>query len=220
MIRSHKKDVLGWLIAVVIMGAVGSMTSCRTPGSDDGRSGQQDTATTKAMDLIACFDSMKVKDLAATRGMENVRFYVATVGKGSLSVIATPVNLAGSHLPIKGRGDTLLLFKKVDGNRAIYDTPDRATAVRCISDVRTLFNLDPWCVDVSPRVLERILGVKGADAVGFREVGLSNGEWTFELVPVKLGNNSAVAVGTQWDIRIAALPCPNNCPYPGEYLHQ
>lgn len=220
MTRLHRKDVPAWLIAVVIMGAVASMTSCRTPGNGGGQTGPQDTATTKAMDFIACFESGNIEDMGATKNVESIRFYVATTGKGNLSVIATPVDGKGAHLPIKEGQDTLLLFKEVIGDRGSYEPLDRATAIRRVDEVKALFDLEAWSVDVSPSVLQQILAVKEAGAVGFREAGLSNGEWTFELVPVKLGNNSAVAVGSRRDIRIAALPCPSNCPYPGEYLHQ
>lgn len=219
MTPSGRKCAAGWLIGFLAIGAAIGVAVCYAALEQRQVPGTPPPAS-KTEEWMACFDAQTIGELTGATDMKEVRFYAATADKKHLTAIAVAVGEEGKHLPLANGKDMFLQFDKIDNGHTRMERPDEAKAKRVVLDLSDL-NLEPWSADLSPNILGNILQVKEANGIGLREVRLSDGDWSFELVPVLIQGHEAGAVGTQRDVWVAALPCPANCPWPAEhYLHR
>ncbi len=168
--------------------------------------------------FVAFFDEQTTGSLGQVPGTTQVRFYFAANAPGDQRAIMAPADANGRHVPESG-STKFRLYKSLSGSRANVDIMDETAAEALVKQSR-YGTSGPWSIDCPMPTLLRMLDVAQCNGVGVAKQILTDGSYTFQLVPVKLANGKATAVGGSGDA-VTGMPCPTYCAHPQDvYLHR
>ncbi len=168
---------------------------------------------------LAAFDAKQIGAMISVADAWGVRYYLAHNGS-SFSVLAGPITEDGAHAK-EASGELLFrMFKGFRGTETDMTLLNEAAAEAAVKAAAS-HGRAPWSIDVKTEILNRLLGVSGANGLGIVERNTTDGVASFELVPVAIAADAARAVGSTSDILMGAAPCPVHCPRePAYYLHR
>lgn len=170
------------------------------------------------LDLIAYFDSEDIGTMLGSEGTTGVRFYLAKDAAGALTSVAAPTKEDGQHNTDASGELSFYMFKALSGSTTDLDIIDEATATDVVR--RASSSTKPtYSIDVKVGALRKLLGAEGCNGIGLLERNTTLEDWTFDVVPVKIADDAATAVGSVAEMAVG-LPCPMYCGSdPSYYLH-
>lgn len=168
--------------------------------------------------FVAFYDEQTTAGLGQVPGTTQARFYFAANAPGDKRAVVAPADVNGRHVP-EGGSTKFRLYRSLSSSRATVDLLDETHAEALVKQSR-YGTSGPWSIDCPMPTLLRMLDVPQCNGVGVAVQTLTDGSYTFQLIPVQLANGKATVVGASGDA-VTGMPCPTFCAYPQEfYLHR
>jgi hypothetical protein len=179
------------------------------------------TEPPKAGFTQAVFDEDGLNVLLKDSACRQVRFYNArrTSDDKAGTVMAVAVSSDGSDYALASSGVFYRMSDKIVGSNVSYLERDRGAAQEACRWMGGE-GYDLVAVDVSARVLRKMLSISKCNGIRVTPVRADDGGLTFRFAAAELAGGTASGISGPGSSMIGGEPCPAYCSEDVEYAHQ